>query len=269
MVFYWRERREAQDQVYGVEWAFSDRRGGVGKAPFDDLNLARHVGDRPEDVQANRQRLARAWDGAATRTVFMDQHHGATIARVGAPRVAGASSGPEDAHDHGHDGDEGDPPSADALMSGSTEVTLAVMVADCVPVLLADRGVGLVAAVHAGRPGMMAGIVDATVSALVEAGATHLEAVVGPSVCPRCYEVPEQMRAEAAAVHPAAFGVSRQGTPAVDVAAAVVSQLREAEVAVTWLSGCTREEEDLFSYRREGETGRFVGLVRLLSRGAA
>jgi polyphenol oxidase len=92
-------------------------------------------------------------------------------------------------------------------------------------------------------------------------GAGEVDAVVGPSVCGRCYEVPEAMRDDAARVQRVSATVSWTGTPAVDVAAGVVAQLREAGVRVRWVPGCTREREDLFSYRRDGRTGRFAGVV--------
>ena len=113
---------------------------------------------------------------------------------------------------------------------------------------------------------MVQGVVPATVARLRELGATSIEAVVGPSVCPRCYEVPEAMRDEAAAVEPTSASVTWTGTPAIDVAAGVVAQLAREGIALRWLSGCTRERDDLYSYRRDGTTGRFAGVVRLLPR---
>jgi hypothetical protein len=143
--------------------------------------------------------------------------------------------------------------------------------ADCVPVLLADPVAGVVGAVHAGRPGMVARVVDRAIDALVEAGADPHEtiAVVGPSVCGRCYEVPEGMRADAASVSPPSATVSWTGTPAIDVAAGVVDQLSARGIRVTWVPGCTRESHDLYSYRRDGSTGRFAGIVRLLPGGGS
>ena len=160
--------------------------------------------------------------------------------------------------------ESGGAPAVDALVSDRTDEALVVLVADCVPLLLVDRTEGLVAAVHSGRPGLLAGVVPAALAALRDLGAERLEAVVGPSVCSRCYEVPAQMRDEAARSVPAAVGVSWTGTPAIDVAAGVVSQLADAGVPVRWLPGCTRERDDLYSYRRDVATGRFAGVVRLL-----
>jgi polyphenol oxidase len=152
----------------------------------------------------------------------------------------------------------------DGLVTTSTDLALAVLVADCTPVLLVDRAAGVAAAVHAGRPGMMQGIVGRAVDAMSDLGARSISAVVGPSVCGRCYEVPEVMRVQAARISPVAAAISWQGTPAIDVAAGVVDQLRARSVAVQWIWGCTRESEGLFSYRRAHRTGRFAGFVRLL-----
>jgi len=129
---------------------------------------------------------------------------------------------------------------------------------------LVDRIAGVAAAVHAGRPGMMSGIVGRALDAMTDLGARSISAVVGPSVCGRCYEVPEAMRAEASRISPVASAVSWQGTPAIDVAAGVVEQLRARSVAVQWIAGCSRESEELFSYRRRHRTGRCAGVVRLL-----
>ena len=149
-------------------------------------------------------------------------------------------------------------------MTTSNDLALAVLVADCTPVLMVDQVAGVAAAVHAGRPGMMSGIVGRAVDVMTDLGARSIRAAVGPSVCGRCYEVPEAMRAQAAKISPAATAVSWQGTPAIDVAAGVVEQLRARSVAVQWIAGCSRESEELFSYRRQHRTGRYAGVVRLL-----
>ena len=114
--------------------------------------------------------------------------------------------------------------------------------ADCVPVLLADPVAGVVGAVHAGRPGMVAGRRPRGRRPR-DAGRRHETiAVVGPSVCGRCYEVPEGMRAEAAAVSPPSAAVSWTGTPAIDVAAGVVDQLAARGIAVHWVPAAAPRE---------------------------
>jgi YfiH family protein len=142
---------------------------------------------------------------------------------------------------------------------------LAVMVADCVPiVLVGDRGqseVPVLGVVHAGRPGVASGVVPAAVARMRALGAAGLSAWVGPSICGGCYEVPEDMRAEVAARVPATWSTTTRGTPGLDLPAGVRSQLREADVRVEYSGNCTLENSTLFSYRRDRHTGRFAGLV--------
>lgn len=245
-MFRWREREPGVGPRFGVDWAITDRFGGVSLGPYASLNLGGHVDDDPVAVSRNRSRLAEAFDLDVEDLRFMRQVHGCGVSVV--------------------DGRLDDPSrEADVLVTDDPGVALVVLVADCTPVLLLDRAEGLAAAVHAGRVGFTTGVVTAALEALASRGATDLEAVVGPSVCPRCYEVPADLREAAAVASQAAYSVSRTGTPAIDVAAGVVDQLQSAGVAITWVPGCTREDERLFSHRRDGQSGRFAGVIRLLS----
>lgn len=241
-MFFWRERPGP------VEWAFTDREGGASAAPFDSLNLGGHVGDDLAAVTRNRRALAQALGRAPERVLFLDQCHGTEVVVANGPWPGGRA------------------PKADGVVTTVPGLALAVLVADCTPVLLADPEAGVVGAVHAGRPGMTTGIIDRAVLVMREAGARSLHAAVGPSVCGRCYEVPADMRDAAAEVSPESCAVSWTGTPAIDVAAGVVAQLRANDVGVQWVSGCTRESPQLFSYRRDGQTGRFAGIVQLEER---
>jgi YfiH family protein len=244
-VFHWREQTPATGGR-GVDWGFTSTRGGSSAGDFASLNLGGHVGDDPQAVESNRTLVASAFGVGRDRLLFMSQCHGSEVALVDGPW-------------------KGEPPAADGLVTTSTNVALAVLVADCTPVLLVDRVAGVAAAVHAGRPGMMSGIVGRAVDAMTDLGAHSISAAVGPSVCGRCYEVPEAMRAQAAKISPVAAAISWQGTPAIDLAAGVVDQLRARSVAVQWIWGCSRESDELFSYRRQHRTGRFAGVIRLLA----
>ncbi|HEY7720227.1 MAG TPA: peptidoglycan editing factor PgeF [Pedococcus sp.] len=239
-MFFWRE------QTGPVEWGITDRADGVSQQPFGTLNLGGHVGDDPEAVEQNRHRLADSLGRDRHELVFMNQCHGADVAVVDGPWERGAGA-----------------PAVDGIVTTTPGLALAVLVADCTPVLLADPVAGVIGAVHAGRPGMTTGIIDRAVATMREAGAREITAVVGPSVCGRCYEVPEEMSLAAAEVSPEARAVSWSGTPAIDVAAGVVAQLRANSVAVQWVPGCTRESDRLYSYRRDRQTGRFAGVVQL------
>ena len=221
---------------------FTTRDGGVSAAPFASLNPARHVGDAEEAVEANRERIAGL---ARARVVYMSQVHGDIVVRV-------------------HSAEER--PEADGLITGTSGLALAVLVADCVPILLHDAATGAVAAVHAGRQGVTKDVVEHAVAAIAALGSGRTEgisAAVGPAICGACYEVPEQMRDEVAGLEPAAFATTSWGTPALDLRAAVEAQLRAAGVGrFHRVGGCTRESPDLFSHRRDGVTGRFAGVIR-------
>lgn len=235
-MFFWR------DDVAGIRRAITDRSGGVSAGAYAGLNLGGHVGDAPYAVRENRVRVAAEVGVDLDRLVFMDQCHGAEVAVITAK--------PEG------------PPVVDGVVTAEPDLALAVLVADCTPVLLSDAPAGVIGAIHAGRPGMTKGVVAQAVSAMKDLGASRITAVVGPSVCGRCYEVPLQMREDAAAMSPESRAVSWIGTPAIDVASGVVAQLRDVGVDdITWVRGCAREDESLFSHRRDGTTGRFAGVI--------
>ncbi|MFJ5259154.1 peptidoglycan editing factor PgeF [Streptomyces sp. NPDC088387] len=232
----------------GAHFAFTDRWGGVSAAPYEELNLGGAVGDDPQSVRTNRELAAKSLGLTPDRVVWMNQVHGNDVVRVDGPW----SDGPV--------------PEVDGLVTATRGLALAVLTADCVPVLLADPVAGVVGAAHAGRPGMIAGVVPATLRAMTALGAVADRIVVrtGPAVCGRCYEVPEEMRADVAVHEPAAHAVTSWGTPAVDVAAGVHAQLDRLGVRDREQSPvCTLESGDHFSYRRDRTTGRLAGYVWL------
>ncbi|MFK4225444.1 peptidoglycan editing factor PgeF [Streptomyces sp. NPDC019890] len=243
------------DIVSGANFAFTDRWGGVSAVPYEELNLGGAVGDDPADVLANRAIAAKELGLDPDEVVWMNQVHGKDVAEVDGPWG------------------EGPTPPVDGLVTARRGLALAVLTADCTPVLLADPVASVVGAAHAGRPGMVAGIVPAAIEAMRSLGARpeRIIARTGPAVCGRCYEVPEQMRAEVAAVEPAAWSETSWGTPAVDVTAAVHAQLEALGVRDRQRSKvCTLESRDHYSYRRDRTTGRLAGFVWLAvpSRGA-
>lgn len=218
-------------------------------------NLALHVGDDPAAVRRRRAELEAAAGLGGRSFRYMNQVHGNDVATiVGSPATTAATA---DAVGHAPPA-----PTADALVS-LTE-PLAVLVADCVPVVLVGEdadGAPVLGVVHAGRPGVAAEVVPAAVARLRELGADSISAWVGPSVCGRCYEVPEDLRADVAAAVPATWCTTSTGAPGLDLPAGVRSQLEAAGVAVEYSGGCTLEDDTLFSYRRDSHTGRFAGLV--------
>lgn len=151
---------------------------------------------------------------------------------------------------------------ADALVSAAPGVGLAVRAADCLPVLFADPERGLIGAAHAGRVGLGAGVLAATVSALAGLGASRLVAWIGPHICGACYEVPETLRAEFSASMPHAAAQTSWGTPSLDLGAAAEAQLISLGVQVTRVDPCTRTSPRLHSYRRDGAAaGRQAAVV--------
>ncbi|MEU9914332.1 peptidoglycan editing factor PgeF [Streptomyces sp. NPDC051001] len=237
-----------RDTVSGAHFAFTDRWGGVSAVPYEELNLGGAVGDDADAVRTNRELAAKSLGIDPGRVVWMNQVHGAGVAVVSEPW-----------------GDR-PVPEVDAVVTAERGLALAVLTADCTPVLLADPVAGVVGAAHAGRPGMIAGVVPAAVRAMTGLGAepARIVARTGPAVCGRCYEVPDAMRADVSAVEPAAYAETSWGTPAVDVTAGVHAQLERLGVRDREQSPvCTLESGDHFSYRRDRTTGRLAGYVWL------
>src|SRR5690606_36697262 len=150
------------------------------------------------------------------------------------------------------DGQSGDAAGeADAMVNATPERTLAVLVADCVPVVLADAEAGVVGVAHAGRVGLAAGIVPAVVRTMRGLGARKLCARVGPAVVWRSYVMRAEIRDEVSAVVPETWAVSRTGTPSLDLLAGVVAHLRAIAADVDVVGSCTVEDDLSYSYRRD------------------
>ena len=242
---FWDRRRSGR-----VEIAFTDRHGGTSGGPWSSLDLGVGGGDDPAAVERNLRLLATELGLTASALVLTRQQHGSSVTAV------------DETWQPGH------LPTGDALVTARTDVALCVRVADCTPVALADPVRGLAGVVHAGREGLRVGVVAAAVTRLRAMGSADLQAWVGPRACGACYEVPGPMRAEVATVAPAAWSTTRQGTAGLDVGAGVVEQLRALDVDVEDLAssdhGCTLENPDLYSYRRQGaSSGRSAVVVRV------
>jgi YfiH family protein len=221
------------------------RAGGVSKPPFDTFNLGDHVGDEPEAVAANRKRLAAAIGLEEDRLVWMNQVHGARVTKVDGPRDTAVAN-------------------TDGLLTTTPGLALAVVTADCVPVLMADARAGVVAAVHAGRIGAQSGVVARALEAMQAAGAhvDDVSALLGPAVTGANYEVPEEMAAEVEAALPGSRATSRRGTPALDLRAGIARQLKTLGVnAIDIDPRCTFDDPTLFSHRRDAPTGRLASVI--------
>jgi YfiH family protein len=233
--------------------AMSERAGGVSAPPYDTLNLGDHVGDAPEAVRENRTQWERE---IGARPVYLRQVHGSTVFRA-----TGQSPGAE-------------PPEADAAVTTEPGIACTVLVADCMPVLLAAPDGRGVAAAHAGWRGLAGGVVEAALHALCEAAGCaprDVAAWLGPCIGPRRFEVgAEVVRAFGGAVDgsdPGRF-IPR---PRPDGALRWLANLpqlgrdRLQAAGVKRVAGgrwCTVEEASrFFSYRRDGVTGRLAASV--------
>jgi YfiH family protein len=226
------------------------RAGGVSAPPFDTFNLGDHVGDDPAAVAANRRRLATATGLGEGRVVWMKQVHGDRVEFVEAS--SSGQNGPFD--------------DTDALVTTTPRLALAVLTADCVPVLMSDARAGVVAAVHAGRVGAQKGVVARTLEVMVGAGANpaDVSVLLGPAVSGRNYEVPAVMADEVEAALPGSRTVTAKGTPGLDLRAGIARQLQDLGVtAIAVDPRCTVEDTSLFSHRRDAPTGRLACLVWL------
>lgn len=237
-----------------VRRVVTTRAGGRSTGPFARFNLSVGVGDDPAAVTANRRRLAT--ELGVRGLVFLGQVHGIGVAVVDAVPSAG----------------DPDRPGVDAAVTALPGVALAVLSADCVPVLLADPRAGVVGVAHAGRVGAAAGVLDATVRAMAGLGAAGdaLEVLLGPAVCGACYEVPAAMRDEVEAALPGSASRTRRGTPGLDLRAGLRARLAALGVARVGVDPrCTAEDPDLYSHRRAtrpagpGRTGRLAAVTWL------
>ncbi|MDR0990492.1 MAG: polyphenol oxidase family protein [Propionibacteriaceae bacterium] len=235
----------------GVGVAFTQRHGGVSQPPFDSLNLGNTSHDDPVAVMTNlaslRQQLG------LTRLIGLRQVHSAHVVTFSGPTPTTAVNGVVESF-----------AAADGVVTGARRVGLLIRVADCLPVLVADPDHGLIGAAHAGRVGLLAGVLPALVAQLRAAGAEQLTAWIGPHICAACYEVPADMAAAAWRQLPATEARTTAGTPAIDLAAGASAQLRQLDCTVVRLDPCTAETPDLFSYRRDGvRSGRQAGVIWL------
>ena len=194
------------------------------------------MGDSAETVARNRKLLSKITGPIQ----FMNQVHGDEVVEVKSI---------------------GDDPTCDALITRAPGIALAVMVADCIPLLLSSSTV--VGAVHVGRRGLMNSVAVKAVDAMRKLGADQIHAQLGPSICGRCYEVPQELADEVVAKHPAASSLTNNLTPALDLPRALIAVLVASGVTYEASTICTLENDEYFSYRRHNITGRNAGVVWL------
>jgi hypothetical protein len=224
---------------------WTDRHGGVSEPPYDTANLAMTGGDQPAAATENRRRLA-ATLGLPPPDAWwwLRQVHGRDVVVADSPPPTA-------------------PPEADAIVTAQPGLPLVVLTADCAPIALAsDSAAG---AVHAGWPGLLAGVIEAAVTELRAVGTGPVRAVLGPCVHPARYEFgPADLDRLIDRFGPAVASRTDDGAPALDVPAAVRIALERAGVPdLDDVAVCTSASPDHFSHRRDGLTGR-QGLVVVL-----
>jgi len=229
----------------GVRVISTLRTGGASEGPYASLNLAAHVGDRPGAVAENRARL-RAAAGLPDEPLWLEQVHGVEVLEhQGTPAVR----------------------SADASVAFERGRVCAVMTADCLPVVLADRAGTRVGVAHAGWRGLLAGVIEATIVCLGR-DPQDLQAWLGPAIGAAAFEVGAEVReayARRSAILTGAFTPNLHGRYQADLHGLARTVLAEAGVDAVYGGGwCTHADEDrFFSYRRDGTTGRMATLAWL------
>lgn len=232
--------------VPGVRILTTLRGGGASAGRYAALNLALHVGDEPAAVARNRRALRQAL-ALRAEPLWMRQVHGTGVAKAEAAEQAGAV------------------PTADAAVCSTPGRALAVLTADCLPVVLAARDGTAIGIAHAGWRGLAAGVLEAALDALGMPPA-EVAAWIGPAISAACYEVDEPVRGafEGAPGAAQAFTVTGDtGHWQCDLPALAAARLRALGVSSVEQSGlCTFSDPDRFySYRRDGETGRMATLA--------
>ena len=236
--------------------AFTTLRYGAGAsgAPFDSFNLGNFrsaEGDDPAVVARNRAELVERF-GLPSEPCWLDQVHGVAVVRVGVPAPEGPGRGPW---------------TADASVTSDRGVVLAILTADCLPVLFAARDGSEVAAAHAGWTGLAAGVLEATLAQL-RTPAAALVAWIGPAAGPSRYEVGRNVhdafvQGDAGAAD--CFAATRPGHWLADLPALARRRLVAAGMAAADIHGgdlCTiSDPQRFFSHRRDGRSGRIATLV--------
>ena len=227
-----------------VRSCITTRAGGISLAPFDSFNLGTHVGDEPQAVAENRQRLSAV---LGCEPAWLQQVHGIAVVEADPQRVA----------------------EADASWTGTPGVASAVLTADCLPVLFCDRNATRVAAAHAGWRGLAAGVLEATLATLA-LPAEQVLVWLGPAIGPQAFEVGAEVREAFLSDHPRAAAEAFLPSQNSGRYMADIYQLARIRLAACGVSavygggGCTFTDPRFYSYRRQPRTGRFASLIWLV-----
>ena len=217
-------------------YLFTNRQGGVSDTPYNERNLALHVGDDREKVLLNRAALASELELPVTDLFFMNQSHGCEIIEIDHASVAS------------------DIRECDAMFTRTPGKALAVLTADCAPVLLFGERTSAV--VHVGWRGLFGGILERVLQVMAN---EKFSALIGPTICGKCYEIGNDLFAQASEK---GFIVGKQS---LDIPRSIISELEKNSgkkiTEISWSGECTMERDDYYSFRREQITGRQAGVI--------
>jgi len=223
---------------------FSNRFGGVSKGIYASLNLAFHVGDERENVSKNREILAQILGVKAQNLIFLNQIHSSEIFVL--------DSLPEALYKDFY-------AEADAVVTNQKNAALCVMMADCAGILIYDPQNLAIAAVHAGRAGVIKKILTKTVKKMGEiygSNPQNLELFISPNIAGNCYEIGDLNLGEFNAFKSGA-NFSLNSALKAEISALGIKKFHFSQI-------CTHCDERFFSYRRDGATGRFCGAILLI-----
>lgn len=244
----------------GVGLAFTTREDGFSTGALASLNLGRTDDDDPARLRANLAAV-RSELGIGERVAALHQVHGDAVVDLDQAEALSLS-----ADSWLGDAVPGLPrlAEADAMVCTVTGVALMVRAADCLPVLLADPSAGVIAAAHAGRVGLLAGVLTRTVQRMRGLGAERLTAWIGPHICGACYEVPTALADQLDATRPGLRSSTSWGSAGLDLGRGACDELTALGVRVNRLDPCTRTDPRFFSHRGDGpQAGRQAGLIWL------
>lgn len=240
------------NQFSNITHAFTYRDGGVSQKPYNSLNLAFHVDDNPWHVGSNHELLAKRLDYNKEKVVHMKQVHSDIVHIVN-----------EDDNFHM-------PRECDALLTNKTDTPLMVMVADCSPILFYDDVQKVIAVAHAGRQGAFKNIVKNVIDSMACGFNSKVEDIyisVGASIGSCCYEVGSEIYNEAKALGLKYAFNMKKNNHYLDIRKILKTQLlacgiKKQNLEISNECSCCKNDR-YFSYRADGVTGRFCGVILL------
>ncbi|MCH8466473.1 MAG: peptidoglycan editing factor PgeF [Roseinatronobacter sp.] len=246
------------DSLCDFRHGFFTRCGGASSGIFAGLNCGPGSSDQSDSVRLNRMRVAEAMQVPAAALVTVHQIHSPDVLTLNTPLADGVPK-----------------PKADAIVTATPGLALAILTADCQPVLFADPDAGVIGAAHAGWRGALAGVLENTVDAMEALGAerANITAVIGPCISQAAYEVGEEFFETFLAEDPdfaRFFANGAQGKYQFDLPGFGLFRLRAAGIGqAEWIRHCTYgDARRFYSYRRsvhEGQAdyGRLISVIRL------